>query len=93
MLNMLVGVLPAERMHVGHRLTGFSERGDKIDVQFENGARISVDALSGLTASTQLCSASYLAQRPHASRAVTPIVGWCTPKSSGTSISSRLCCK
>lgn len=46
-LNMLVGVLPAERMHVGHRLTGFSERGDKIDVQFENGARISVDALIG----------------------------------------------
>ena len=46
-LNMLVEALPPERMHVGHRLTGFSERGDKIETEFENGARISVDALIG----------------------------------------------
>ena len=46
-LNMLVEALPPERMHVGHRLTEFSERGDKIEAQFENGARASVDALIG----------------------------------------------
>ena len=46
-LNMLVEALPPERMHVGHRLTRFSERGDKIEAQFENGTRASVDALIG----------------------------------------------
>jgi salicylate hydroxylase len=46
-LNMLVQALPAERIHVGHRFTGFTERGDKIQAQFENGARVSVDALIG----------------------------------------------
>lgn len=46
-LNMLVRALPAERMHLAHRFTGFNERGEKIEVQFENGARVSVDALIG----------------------------------------------
>jgi salicylate hydroxylase len=46
-LKMFVQALPAERMHVGHRLTGFSERGDKIEAHFENGTRVSVDALIG----------------------------------------------
>ena len=46
-LHMLIEALPPGRMHVGHRLTGFSERGDKIEAQFENGARVSVDALIG----------------------------------------------
>ena len=30
-LNMLVGALPPDRMHLGHRLTGFSERAEKIE--------------------------------------------------------------
>src|SRR5262245_65402415 len=47
MLNMLVPALPAERMHVGHRFTGFRERGDKIEWQFENGAKLSVGARIG----------------------------------------------
>ena len=47
LLNMLVAALPPERMHAGHCLTGFSERGDRIEAQFENGARASVDALIG----------------------------------------------
>ena len=46
-LNMLVAALPPERMHVGHRLTGFDQRGDKVEAQFENGARASFDALIG----------------------------------------------
>jgi 2-polyprenyl-6-methoxyphenol hydroxylase-like FAD-dependent oxidoreductase len=58
-LNMLVGALPPDRMHLGHRLTGFSERADKIEAQFENGVRATADALIGATASTRWCSASY----------------------------------
>ncbi len=46
-LSMFINALPAERMHPGHRLTGFSERGDKIETQFENGALVAVDALIG----------------------------------------------
>jgi 2-polyprenyl-6-methoxyphenol hydroxylase-like FAD-dependent oxidoreductase len=46
-LNMLVGALPPDRMHLGHRLTGFSERADKIEAQFENGVRATADALIG----------------------------------------------
>ena len=32
--------LPPERLHLGHRLTGFTDRGDKVEMQFENGARV-----------------------------------------------------
>ena len=46
-LNMLIGAIPAERLRVGHRLVSFSERGDKVEAQFENGARVSTDALIG----------------------------------------------
>jgi salicylate hydroxylase len=46
-LNMLIGAIPPERLHVGHRLVSFSERGDKVEAQFENGARVSTDALIG----------------------------------------------
>ena len=44
---MLIGAIPAERLHVGHRLVSFSEGGDKVEAQFENGARVSTDALIG----------------------------------------------
>ena len=47
LLNMLIGAMPPGRIHLGHRLVSFSERGDKVEAQFENGARVSVDALIG----------------------------------------------
>jgi salicylate hydroxylase len=46
-LNMLIGAMPPERVHLGHRLISFSERADKVETQFENGVRVSVDALIG----------------------------------------------
>jgi 2-polyprenyl-6-methoxyphenol hydroxylase-like FAD-dependent oxidoreductase len=46
-LNMLVGALPRERMHLGHRLMEFNERGGKVEALFENGARVTADALIG----------------------------------------------
>jgi salicylate hydroxylase len=39
--------LPKERVHLGHRLTGLSDRGDKVEAEFANGNRISVDILVG----------------------------------------------
>jgi len=46
-LNMLIGAMPPERLHLSHRLVSFSERGNKVEAQFENGARVSADALIG----------------------------------------------
>jgi len=46
-LAMLVDALPPERLHVGHRLTAFADDGQKVEAQFENGARVTADTLIG----------------------------------------------
>ena len=46
-LSMLIAALPAERLHIGHRLVAFSDRNDRVNVEFENGNRITTDALIG----------------------------------------------
>ena len=47
LVNMLFRALPPERVHVGHTLKTFVERGDQVEAEFENGAHVSVDALVG----------------------------------------------
>jgi salicylate hydroxylase len=44
---MLIGALPPERLHVGHRLIGLTDNGHKVEAQFDNGARLTADALIG----------------------------------------------
>lgn len=46
-LKVLVAALPSERVHIGHRLTGLVDHGDRVEAQFENGARIDADVLVG----------------------------------------------
>src|SRR5262249_49621185 len=46
-LSMLIAALPAERLHIGHRLVAFTDRGGYVDAEFENGRRITADALLG----------------------------------------------
>lgn len=46
-LAMLSEALPAERQHLGHRLTGFTDLGDRVGLQFENGARANADVAVG----------------------------------------------
>jgi salicylate hydroxylase len=46
-LNMLIDALPPERLHAGHRLVSFSQRSDEVEAQFENGVRVTADALIG----------------------------------------------
>ena len=46
-LNMLIEALPPERLHLGHRLTAFADRGDGVDARFENGERVTAAALIG----------------------------------------------
>jgi salicylate hydroxylase len=47
LLAMLARALPPERLHVGHRFTAMVDHGDRVEVQFENGARAVADVLVG----------------------------------------------
>jgi salicylate hydroxylase len=47
LLATLASALPAERVHIGHRLAGFADRGDRVEVWFDNGTHVEVDALVG----------------------------------------------
>jgi salicylate hydroxylase len=47
MYAALAQALPRERVHLGHRCTGFVDRGDRVEAYFENGASTVVDALIG----------------------------------------------
>lgn len=46
-LAMLSAALPAERLHLGHRLAGFTENGDRVELRFDNGAAVSADIMVG----------------------------------------------
>ena len=46
-LSMLIAALPAERQHIDHRLVTFTDRGDHVEAEFENGKLITTDALIG----------------------------------------------
>jgi salicylate hydroxylase len=43
----LVGLIPGDRLHLGHRLTQLVDHGEGIEAHFENGASVSPDALIG----------------------------------------------
>ena len=47
LLATLVGALPAERLHVGHRFRSLRDHGDRVEVEFDNGAIADVDVLVG----------------------------------------------
>jgi salicylate hydroxylase len=47
LLAVISAGFPAERIHLGHRLAGFAERGDQVEAWFENGARLTCDILVG----------------------------------------------
>jgi 2-polyprenyl-6-methoxyphenol hydroxylase-like FAD-dependent oxidoreductase len=47
LLNALIHCFPDERLHVGHRFVGLTDHGDRVEVHFENGSRITADAIVG----------------------------------------------
>jgi salicylate hydroxylase len=47
LLDVIASGFPAERIHLGHRLTGFADHGETTEAWFENGARITIDILVG----------------------------------------------
>jgi salicylate hydroxylase len=47
LLDAIASGMAAERVHLGHRLAGFTDHGDHVEAWFENGARITIDVLVG----------------------------------------------
>jgi salicylate hydroxylase len=47
LLAALAAALPPDRVHLGHRLTGFTDHGDGVEARFASGVHIDVDALVG----------------------------------------------
>jgi salicylate hydroxylase len=47
LLAVIASGLPAEHIHLGHRLVGLANKGDGTQAWFENGASITVDLLIG----------------------------------------------
>jgi salicylate hydroxylase len=47
LLNALIAKLPPERLHVGHRLVDLADKGDRVDLAFENGTQVAADTVVG----------------------------------------------
>ncbi len=45
--NLLADALPRERLHVGHKLVGLEQRGERVTARFENGVSTESDLLIG----------------------------------------------
>jgi salicylate hydroxylase len=47
LLAIIASGFPAARIHLGHRLAGVTDEGDRVEAAFENGARVTADLLVG----------------------------------------------
>lgn len=47
LIRILADAMPTERLHVGHRLEGLTDHGDRVEARFDNGARTTSDLLIG----------------------------------------------
>src|SRR5438477_8030865 len=45
LLAVIASALPAERLHLGHRLVGLADKGDRVEAWFDNGVRVTPDIL------------------------------------------------
>jgi salicylate hydroxylase len=47
LLDVIAAAFPAERIHLGHRLVGVTDRGDSAEARFDNGVTITADVVVG----------------------------------------------
>jgi salicylate hydroxylase len=47
LVNLLADALPQERLHVGHKLIGLEQTGERVIARFENGATAEADLMVG----------------------------------------------
>jgi salicylate hydroxylase len=47
LLSIIAAAFPPERIHLGHRLIGFTDKGDHVEAWFDNGRRATTELLIG----------------------------------------------
>jgi salicylate hydroxylase len=47
LIELLAAALPSSRVHLGHRLVGIPDQGDRIEARFGNGQQIAADVIVG----------------------------------------------
>jgi len=47
LLSIIAAAFPPERIHLGHRLIGFTDKGDHVETWFDNGRRATTELLIG----------------------------------------------
>ena len=47
LLAIIASGFAPERLHLGHRLVGLSDKGDRVEARFENGVRVTSDVVIG----------------------------------------------
>jgi salicylate hydroxylase len=47
LVNLLADAVPRERLHVGHKLVGLEQHGERVTVRFDNGATAEADLVVG----------------------------------------------
>ena len=77
LLATLAGTLPAERVHLAHRLVAFADHGDRVDVMFENGATAAVEVLVGADGIHSTVRGLMFGAEPHDSPVASRIAAWC----------------
>jgi len=82
LLHALADALPAKRVQLDHRLTGFQDQGDRVELTFANGARA---AASGFI---PRCGPPSSGRSSRASPAAPPIAASC-PRSASRILGSR----
>jgi salicylate hydroxylase len=63
LLAVLAGAIPAERIHLGHRLTGFTDHGNGVRAEFANGVHAESDVLVGADGIRSVVQARLLGAR------------------------------
>ena len=64
LLSIIASGFPAERVHLGHRLVGLANHGDRVEASFQNGARVTVDLLVGADGIHSTVRAILLGEEP-----------------------------
>jgi len=86
LLAVISSGLPLERVHLGHRLLGFSDKGDHVEAWFDNGVRIDADILVGADGIHSAVRAILFGDEAPKFAAASPIAG--SSRSSASPISS-----
>ena len=77
--ELLGAAMPAERLHVGHRLVGLEQKGERAIARSRTAPPSKPTFWSAPTASVRACAISPSGRRSRASPAASPGAAWCRP--------------